>query len=116
MRRRPGPPVRIERLNVLGHYLNEAMRLAGMSQSELARRAGLRSSSFLSRVMKGEKSVDRKTLLDWCALLDCPAWLEERILNAAGYASERQQQEVAKPEMLAEAHKLVEDELSKREN
>jgi transcriptional regulator with XRE-family HTH domain len=85
-----------------------------MSQSELARRAGLRSSSYLSRVMKGERAVDRPTLLQWCKILDCPDWLEERILNAAGYASERQQQAVQAEEVVEETHKIVLAEVEKR--
>jgi transcriptional regulator with XRE-family HTH domain len=113
--RNPGPLVNRERLSVLGKYLDDALLLANMSQSELARRAGLRSSSYVSRVMKGERDVDRPTLLAWCAILNCPDWLEERILNAAGHASERQQQAVAAPEVLEESHKTVLAEVAKRE-
>ncbi len=116
MKNRPGPTVRLEKLTVLGKYLNEAMTLANMSQSELARRAGLRSSTYLSRAMKGRQTVSRETLLAWCAILDSPGWLTERLLNAAGYASDRQQQIVAEPEVLEETHKLVMDEVSKRES
>src|SRR5689334_14036025 len=89
------PIVSREKFNVLGKYLDDALLLANMSQSELARRAGLRSSSYLSKVMKGERGVDRQTLLKWCQILGCPQWLEERILNAAGYASEQQLQAVS---------------------
>lgn len=99
---------------MLGKYLDDALVLANMSQSELARRAGLRSSSFLSRVMKGEREAERTTLLQWCAILDCPDWLSERILNAAGYASERQRQAVGAPEVLEETHKTVLEEVAKR--
>ncbi len=109
------PVVNRERLSVLGKYLDDALVLANMSQSELARRAGLRSSSYLSRVMKGERDVERSTLLSWCAILNCPDWLEEHILNAAGYASERQRQAVSTPEVLEETHKTVLEEVAKRE-
>lgn len=109
------PEVNRERLSVLGKYLDDALTLANMSQSELARRAGYRSSSFLSRVMKGERDVDRATLLEWCTILNCPAWLAEHILNAAGYASEQQQQTVASPEVLEETHNTVLNEVAKRE-
>lgn len=112
--RKPGPLVNRERLNVLGKYLDDALTLAEMSQSELARRAGLRSSSYLSRVMKGKRDVDRPTLLEWCSILGCPEWLEERILNAAGHASTRQQQAVAAAEVLEETHKMVLAEVAKR--
>lgn len=100
---------------MLGKYLDDALTLANMSQSELARRAGLRSSSYVSRVMKGERDVDRSTLLKWCAILNCPDWIEERILNAAGYASERQRMAVAAEDVLEETHQAVLAEVAKRQ-
>ena len=110
------PVVKRERLSVLGKYLDDALTFANMSQSELARQAGLHSSSYLSRVMKGERSVDRATLIQWCDILNCPGWLTELILNAAGYASERQQQAaVSVPEVLEETHKTILKEIAKRE-
>ena len=109
------PVVSREKFDVLGKYLDDALSLANMSQSELARRAGLRSSSYLSKVMKGQRSVDRLALLNWCRILDCPAWLEERLLNAAGYASEQQRQAVSAPEMLEQTHQVVLEEVAKRE-
>lgn len=108
------PVVSRERFSVLGKYLDDALALANMSQSELARRAGLRSSSYLSKVMKGQRSVDRDSLLSWCQILQCPEWLEERIMNAAGYASERQRQAVAAPEVLEQTHQTVLEEVAKR--
>lgn len=113
--RKPGPLVKRERLAVIGKYLNDALLLVNMSQSELARRAGLRSSSYLSRVMKGERNVDRETLLQWCTILNCPEWLSERILNAAGHASERQQQAVEAEDVLEETHRKVLEVVAKRE-
>ena len=65
--------------------------------------------------MKGQRSVDRPALLKWCAILNCPDWLEERILNAAGFASERQLLAIAAPEVLEETHRIVLDEVAKRE-
>ncbi len=109
------PPVNRERLSVLGKYLDDALTLANMSQSELARRAGLGSSSYLSRVMKGERDVERSTLLQWCNILQCPEWLEERLLNAAGYASERQRKAVEAEDVLEETHKTVLAEVEKRQ-
>ena len=109
------PIVSREKFDVLGKYLDDALTLANMSQSELARRAGLRSSSYLSKVMKGQRSVDRENLLKWCQILNCPDWLEERILNAAGYASERQRQAVAAPEIVEQTHQTVLEEVAKRE-
>jgi transcriptional regulator with XRE-family HTH domain len=108
------PVVSRERFNVLGKYLDDALTLANMSQSELARRAGLSSSSYLSKVMKGQRSVDRSSLLKWCQILNCPDWLEERIMNAAGYASERQRQAVAAPEVVEQTHQTVLEEVAKR--
>jgi len=108
------PVVSRERFDVLGKYLDDALTLADMSQSELARRAGLRSSSYLSKVMKGQRSVDRSALLKWCAILNCPEWLEERILNAAGYASEQQRLAVEAEEMVEETHKTILAEVEKR--
>ena len=108
------PVVSRERFDVLGKYLDDALALANISQSELARRAGLRSSSYLSKVMKGQRSVDRDSLLSWCQILQCPEWLEERIMNAAGYASERQRQAVAAPEVLEQTHQTILEEVAKR--
>lgn len=104
------------RLSVLGKYLDDALTLANISQSELARRAGLRSSSFLSKVMKGQRSIDRATLLHWCRILDCPGWLEERVLNAAGFASERQQRAVEQEDAIEQTHQMVLEELARRES
>ena len=109
------PVVNRERFSLAGKYLDDALALAGVSQSELAKRAGLRSSSYLSRVMKGEREVDRSTLLSWCALLNCPDWLSERILNAAGYASERQHQAVQPKALVEETHRTVLEAVAKRE-
>jgi transcriptional regulator with XRE-family HTH domain len=108
------PTVSREKFDVLGKYLDDALTLANMSQSELARRAGLRSSSYLSKVMKGQRSVDRDNLLKWCQILNCPMWLEERILNAAGYASEQQRLAVAAAEVLEQTHQAVLEEVAKR--
>lgn len=108
------PVVSRERFNVLGKYLDDALSLANMSQSELARRAGLHSSSYVSKTMKGQRGVDRPTLLQWCKILDCPEWLEERILNAAGYASERQRQAVEAMEVVEETHQRILDEVARR--
>lgn len=103
------------RLSVIGKYLDDALLLANMSQSELARRAGFRSSSYLSRVMKGERDIDRATLLHWCHILNCPDWLEERILNATGYASERQQRAVEAEDVVEQTHQAVLEEVAKHE-
>ena len=109
------PVVSREKFSVLGKYLDDALTLANMSQSELAHRAGLRSSSYLSKVMKGQRSVERAALLKWCQILNCPDWLEERILNAAGYASEQQLQAVSSPDVIEETHQTVLEEVAKRE-
>ena len=113
--RHPGPRVDREKLIVLGKYLDDALILAGMSQSDLARRAGLGSSSYVSRVMKGERDVkERSTLLKWCAILNCPEWLAERILNAAGFASERQRLAVEAEDVVVQTHNIVLAEVEKR--
>jgi hypothetical protein len=65
------------------------------------------SSSYVSRVMKGERHVDRETLLKWCAIIGTPEWLQERILNAAGYASERQQRAALEEGVVEETHRTV---------
>lgn len=109
------PVVSRERFTVLGKYLDDALTLANMSQSELARRAGLRSSSYLSKVMKGQRSVERAALLKWCQILNCPDWLEERIMNAAGYASEQQLQAVSAPDVIEETHKTVLEQVARKE-
>lgn len=113
--RNRGPLVDREKLIVLGKYLDDALTLAGMSQSELARRAELNSSSYLSRVMKGKRNVDRATLLHWCDILSCPDWLQERILNAAGYASEQQRKAAEAPDVVEQTHKAILAEIEQRE-
>lgn len=114
--RNRGPLVDREKLIVLGKYINDALLLANMSQSELARKAGLSSSSYLSRVMKGERNVDRATLLSWCEILSCPDWLQERILNAAGFASERQRLAAEAEDVVEQTHQAVLEEVAKRGN
>ena len=114
--KKPGPVANRGKLSVLGKYIDDALTLAGMSQSELGRQAGLNSSSFVSRVMKGEREVDRLTLLSWCRILNCPEWLEERILNAAGYASERQKKAAEAEDLVEQTHQLVLDEVARRGN
>lgn len=115
MKERPGPTGKRENFDVLGKYLDDALSLAHMSQTDLAKAAGLKSSSYVSRVLKGERDIDRATLLRWCQLLHCPAWLEERILNAAGYASEQQLQAVSTVEMVEQTHQAVLNVLHERE-
>lgn len=110
---RPGPQADREKLVVLGKYLDDALLLANMSQSDLARAAGLRSSSYVSRVMKG-KSVDREVLLQWITILKCPTWLEEKIMNAAGYASEQQRQATEAAEVIEMTHRAVLEEVERR--
>lgn len=113
--RNRGPVVDREKLTVLGKYIHDALLLANLSQSELARKAGLRSSSYLSRVMKGERNVDRDTLLRWCEILSCPEWLQERILNAAGFASERQRLAAEAEDVVEQTHQTVLEEVARRE-
>lgn len=107
-----GPKVDRGKLTVLGKYVDDALTFAGMSQSELARRAGLSDSSYLSRALKSEVPIPRETLLEWCAILQCPEWLAERILNAAGYATTKQQQ--AANELVTETHERILKEVKER--
>jgi transcriptional regulator with XRE-family HTH domain len=104
---RPGPSIERRTLIVFGKYLDDALTLANMSQAELARRAGLRSSSVISHVMRGERTVGRETQLKWCRVLQCPEWLEECMLIAAGYATERQMQAYNNEAAAEEAHQKV---------
>ena len=85
-----GRKVQHERLTPVGIYLDEALRLANMTRAELARRAGM-EASIITRVCNGERTVGRNTLLQWCAILVCPEWLETLLLNAAGYAGRQQE-------------------------
>jgi transcriptional regulator with XRE-family HTH domain len=89
------------------------MRLAGVSISEVARRAQLDPSS-IAKFMKGRSSIKDETLLRLCDLMGTPAWLEERIMNAAGYASREQRQFVQNEGTIAEAEQRVEQELKQR--
>lgn len=75
---------------MLGKYLEDALSLADLSQAELARRAGHKSSSIVSFVMNGKRTVGRETLVLWCRILRTPSELEERILNSAGFATDAQ--------------------------
>jgi transcriptional regulator with XRE-family HTH domain len=108
----PGPQTKREKLKVLGKYLDDAIQLAKSSQAELARKAELKDSSYISHVMKGERSVDRATLINWCQILNCPAWLEERILNSAGFATEQQILRASDPYLVEQTHQRVMQEVS----
>jgi transcriptional regulator with XRE-family HTH domain len=89
------------------------MRLAGVSISDVARRAQLDPSS-IAKFMKGRSSIKDETLLRLCDLMGTPAWLEERIMNAAGYASREQRQFVQNEETMAEAERRVAQEIEQR--
>lgn len=89
---RPGRKVQREKLAVIGKYIDDALRIADMSRAELARRAHVEGST-VTRVCKEQRTVSRETLLKWCDIMECPAWLETCILNAAGYASRPQVEE-----------------------
>ena len=108
-----GRKVQHERLTAVGIYLDEALRLANMTRAELARRAGM-EPSIVTRVCRGERTVGRNTLLLWCSIVTCPAWLETLILNAAGYASREQEAHA-----LQEAQEMqlrFQEELQRRED
>ncbi len=104
--RLPGPVINRSKLSVLGNYLWMAMQLAGVSISELARRSRL-APSTIAKLMKGQGTVKDETLARLCDLMQTPAWLEERIMNAAGYASREQRQFVQNEETIAEAEQRV---------
>jgi transcriptional regulator with XRE-family HTH domain len=101
------------KLSVLGTYLFMAMQLAGVSISELARRSGL-APSTIAKLMKGQGTVKDKTLARLCDLMGTPAWLEERIMHAAGYASREQRQFVQNEGTIAEAEQRVAQEIAQR--
>jgi transcriptional regulator with XRE-family HTH domain len=63
-------------MNNLGARLLEARRKAGLSQSEVARRAGI-ERSYLHRLEKGERT--NPSIRIWtrlCHILDMPVWQE----------------------------------------
>ena len=91
------------------------MRLANVSESELARQAGINSTS-IGKLMKGQRSVKDETLLRLCDLMQTPGWLEERIMNAAGYSSREQRHFVEGETAILEAEQRVEEELERRTN
>ena len=101
-----GPKVDRRTLIVLGKYLDDALTRAHMSRAELARRAGIKPP-HITRIFKGKGTVSRETLLKWCTILACPDWLEERILNAAGYASREQMQQASDETVVEETHKRI---------
>lgn len=108
--RLPGPAINRSKLSVLGNYLLMAMQLASVSISELARRSGL-APSTIAKLMKGQGTVKDETLLRLCDLMQTPPWLEELIMNAAGYASREQQHFVQEKGTMAEAERRIEQEL-----
>jgi transcriptional regulator with XRE-family HTH domain len=110
---RPGPSIDRSKLSTLGKYFHSAMKLANMSEAELARQAGI-STSVISRLLKGEKSVKDETLLRLCDLMRTPQWLEELIMNAAGYASRAQKQAAEDEQRIDQADQRVEAEIHQR--
>ena len=96
---------------MIGKYLDDALRLANMSQAELARRSGMKPP-MVSKVMKG-KFVGRDILLQWCDIMQTPDWLEELILNEAEFASRKQKERADKS--AEEAHRRVLEELKKQQ-
>jgi len=91
------------------------MKLANVSEAELARQAGI-STSVISRLLKGEKGVKDETLLRLCALMQTPEWLEELIMNAAGYASRAQRKAAEDEQRINQADQRVEEEIQGRES
>jgi transcriptional regulator with XRE-family HTH domain len=109
----PGPAITRNKLSVAGNYLWMAMRLCDVSISEVARRAQLDPSS-IAKFMKGRSSIKDETLARLCDIMGTPAWLEERIMNAAGYASRSQRQFVQDEGIIAEAEQRVAQEIAQR--
>jgi hypothetical protein len=64
--------------------------------------------------MKGRWEVGSATLLTWCRIMNCPEWLEERIFNAAGFASERQKRAVEAEDLVEQTHQTVLEVVAKR--
>jgi len=67
-------------MNNLGDRLLEARRKAGLSQSEVARRAEIQRS-YLNRLEKGERT--NPSIAVWvklCKVLNMPIWQEGEIL------------------------------------
>lgn len=94
---RPGPGRKIdrERRTVSGRYFDLACALVGVTQEEMARRAGV-AASTLSRGFSGQSRVKREKLLAWGDILLelCPGedrelllQMEAEMLHALGLAT-----------------------------
>lgn len=110
---RPGPTIDRSKLNKSGKYLHSAMKLADVSEAELARRAGI-STSVISRFLTGAKGIKEDTLLRLCSVMGTPDWLEELIMNSTGYASRAQKNVAEDDQMIDEADRRVEQEIAQR--
>jgi transcriptional regulator with XRE-family HTH domain len=94
---RPGRGRKIEqgRRNVSGIYFDLACAIVGVSQEEVARRAGV-AASTLSRAFSGQLQVRREKLMSWgdIALELCPpeekellVAMEAEMMHTLGYAT-----------------------------
>ena len=100
---------------MLGKYLDDALLLAHMSKAELARRANMRPA-IVTLVSQGKRTVGRDTLLLWCDILSCPDWLEERILNVAGFASRKQVAQFDNEIEAEQTHQRILEELKQKKD
>ena len=101
--KRPGRGRHIDRSRrtVSGKYFELVCLLVGVSQEEVARKAK-EPSSTLTRGFSGERSIDRKKLLEWGDILSdlCPESerpilleMEKQMLHTLGYATREEQNE-----------------------
>ncbi len=120
---RPGPgrPIDRSRRTVSGQYFDLACAIAGVSQEEVARRAGVKSS-MLSRGFSGQVRVKREKLLAWGDILLelCPPEdrelllsMEKQMLHTLGHATREDEQHGI--ELLAYYRDRVSEVLAKRQ-
>ncbi len=99
---RSGPGRRVDwrQRTVSGLYFDLACALVGVSQDEVARRAGV-AASMLSRGFSGQSGVKREKLLAWGDILLelCPEQdkeflisMEEEMLHTLGRATRKDEQ------------------------
>lgn len=67
---------------VLGMYMRHRREALGLTQDEVARRMFI-SLSLYRKLENGERALSAERLGDWCAAMDAPLWLLEKMISLA---------------------------------
>ncbi|OJF82848.1 helix-turn-helix domain-containing protein [Nocardia seriolae] len=65
---------------LLGMYLRHRREAQGLTQEETARRMFV-SVSLYRKLENGERTVSADRLEDWCAAMDVPVWMLEKVVS-----------------------------------